>query len=128
MKHLPAVALRTRRLIFVTAFLGLAAAAALGGSRSDAAQKKQPKKGQPPASKPIAPPPPRSSLLTHEAWQNAPLTRLQPGELDELVNKELQNSKVEPAPLTSDEQFIRRVTLDLTGQTGHCRVEVKLKP
>jgi hypothetical protein len=54
--------------------------------------------------------------LTHEAWQNAPLTPLKPGELDELVAKEQQAAKIEPAALTTDEQFIRRVTLDLTGQ------------
>src|ERR1700693_2298403 len=73
------------------------------------------KKGVPARNLPIAPPPPRSALLTHEAWQRAPLTPLQPGEIDGLVAKELRNDKVEPAALTTDEQFIRRVTLDLTG-------------
>lgn len=63
-----------------------------------------------------APPAPRSSLLTEQAWQKAALTPLQPGELDELIVKELRTDKIEPAPLTTDEQFIRRVTLDLTGQ------------
>jgi hypothetical protein len=70
---------------------------------------------QPPA-KPAAPAPPRASLLTTEAWQKAPLTALKPGELDELVSKELQETKVEPAPRTTDEQFIRRVYLDVTGE------------
>jgi hypothetical protein len=66
--------------------------------------------------KPVAPPPPRSSLLTVEDWQKAPLKPLQQGEIDQLVAKELEQDKVEPAPLTTDEQFLRRVSLDLTGQ------------
>ncbi len=66
--------------------------------------------------KPIAAHAPRSSVLTEEAWQKAPLKPLQPGELDHLVAKELAESKIAAAPLTTDEQFIRRVTLDLTGQ------------
>ena len=37
-------------------------------------------------------------------------------EIDRLVLKELLANKIEPAPLTTDEQFIRRVTLDLTGE------------
>jgi hypothetical protein len=60
--------------------------------------------------------PPRSALLTVEAWQQAPLKAVSPDEIDLLVAKELQTSKVQPAPRTSDEQFIRRVTLDLTGE------------
>jgi hypothetical protein len=54
--------------------------------------------------------------LTEEAWQSAPLTPLQAGELDALVAKELAADRIEPAPLTTDEQFMRRVALDLTGQ------------
>src|SRR5262249_7068617 len=45
-----------------------------------------------------------------------PLTPLQPGEIDRLLAKELDHDKIQPAPLTTDEQFIRRVTLDLTGE------------
>jgi hypothetical protein len=66
--------------------------------------------------KPAAPPPPRSALLTPQAWQAAPLTPLADGEIDQLVAREQQGSNVEPAPRTTDEQFIRRVTLDVTGQ------------
>jgi hypothetical protein len=54
--------------------------------------------------------------LTAADWQKAPLQPLKPGELDELVNKELQSQNIRPAALTTDEQFIRRVTLDLTGE------------
>jgi Protein of unknown function (DUF1549)/Protein of unknown function (DUF1553) len=83
------------------------------GSPSPAAEKKPQK---PPAAKPVAPPTPRSVLLTHEAWQNAPMTPLRTGELDQLIGKQLQTEKVQPAARTTDEQFLRRVTLDLTGQ------------
>jgi Protein of unknown function (DUF1549)/Protein of unknown function (DUF1553) len=68
------------------------------------------------AKKPIAPPAPRSSLLSVEDWQKAPLRALGPGEIDALVAKELHADKITPAALTTDEQFIRRVTLDLTGE------------
>src|SRR5713101_7433958 len=73
-----------------------------------------PAKQAPP--KPVAPPPPKSALLTTEDWQRAPLKALEPGEIDRLIAKELEQDKVEPARVTTDEQFIRRVTLDLTGQ------------
>ena len=84
-----------------------------------AAAQKKGKKAPPVAvlqNKPVAPHAPKSSVLTEEAWQKAPLTPLEPGELDQLVSKELFESKIAPAPLTTDEQFVRRVTLDLTGQ------------
>ncbi len=81
----------------------------------DAAQK--PKKKPAPGPRPqLAPPPPRSALLKVEDWQKAPLTPAGPAEIDALVARELETSRVQPAPLTTDEQFIRRVTLDLTGQ------------
>jgi hypothetical protein len=70
----------------------------------------------PDAKKPVAPPAPKSSLLTTEDWQKAPLTPIQPGEIDQLLARELDHDKIQPAPLTTDEQFIRRVTLDLTGE------------
>ena len=73
----------------------------------------QAKKASP---KQVAPLAPRSSLLTSDSWQQAPLSPLEPGEIDRLVAREQQRDKIQPAPLTTDEQFIRRVTLDLTGQ------------
>jgi len=79
-------------------------------------QKKPNKPPKQPVNKPVAPPPPKSALLTTEDWQKAPLKALEPGEIDRLIAKELSQDKIEPAPLTTDEQFIRRVTLDLTGQ------------
>jgi hypothetical protein len=110
---------RTRRAGFPLLLTFLVGLAALTGDQSASAQKKpnnKKKAAPPPVNKPIAPPPPKSSLLTHEAWQKAQLTPVQPGEIDDLVAKEQAGSKVEPAPLTTDEQFLRRVTLDLTGQ------------
>jgi hypothetical protein len=63
-----------------------------------------------------APPPPRSAMLTLEDWQKAPLTPLESGEIDRMVAAELERTKISPAPLTTDEEFIRRVSLDLTGE------------
>lgn len=79
------------------------------GKRPGAPTKFQPQK-------PVAPPAPRSALLTQEAWRGAPLSPVSPSEIDELVGRELRASNLEPAPLTTDEQFLRRVTLDLTGK------------
>jgi hypothetical protein len=94
----------------------LALAAGMTMPQDALAQKQQKKNNPPQPPKPIAPPAPRSALLTHEAWQNASSSPLAPGEIDGLVAEELKNDKVEPAPLTTDEQFVRRVTLDLTGK------------
>src|SRR6266849_1378829 len=69
---------------------------------------KKPAPNKPVANKPVAPPPPKSALLTVEDWQKAPLKALEPGEIDRLIAKELQQDKIEPAQPTTDEQFIRR--------------------
>jgi hypothetical protein len=101
----------------VALVLAVGVGAALAGARSEAAGQNQRRKAPPPqVQKPVAPPAPRSSLLTVEDWQKAPLTPLQPGEIDQLVARELAHDKIQPASLTTDEQFIRRVTLDLTGE------------
>jgi hypothetical protein len=54
--------------------------------------------------------------LTLQDWQKAPINPIQPGEIDQLILKELKQDQITPAPLTTDEQFIRRATLDLTGE------------
>jgi hypothetical protein len=54
--------------------------------------------------------------LTSDAWRNAPLAPMAAKGIDALVAVELRASHIEPALLTSDEQFLRRVTLDLTGK------------
>jgi len=87
--------------------------------RATAEDKKPQRKGPgvaPAAARPTAPPAPRSALLNNDAWRNAPLTPVTSREIDDLVARELRESKIEPAPLTGDEQFLRRVTLDLTGK------------
>jgi hypothetical protein len=54
--------------------------------------------------------------LTSDAWRNAPVSPVSSVEIDGLVERELQANNIPPAPLTTDEQFIRRVTLDLVGK------------
>jgi hypothetical protein len=56
-----------------------------------------------------------SGLVTAAMWKEAATTPLQPGEIDRLVSQELQRVKAKPSPRTTDEQFLRRVYLDLTG-------------
>jgi hypothetical protein len=58
----------------------------------------------------------RSRLLKEDDWQRASQNPIVPGEIDALIATEPQTRNIEPAALTTDEQFIRRVTLDLTGQ------------
>jgi hypothetical protein len=96
----------------------LAAAIGVGlPFRADAEEKKFGKgRGASTSSQLTPPPAPRSALLTSDAWRNAPLTPVTSREIDAYVGRELQASKIKPAPLTSDEQFLRRVTLDLTGK------------
>src|SRR5262245_27461655 len=59
---------------------------------------------------------PRSAVLKDEDWLKAPLGPVQPGEIDRLVTQELRTVGIVPAPRTTDEQFIRRVYLDLIGE------------
>jgi hypothetical protein len=56
-----------------------------------------------------------AALLSPEGWRKAPPGPVKPGEIDALVQKEQKQLKTAPAPLTTDEQFLRRATLDLTG-------------
>jgi hypothetical protein len=60
--------------------------------------------------------PSKAVALSSEAWANAPRVPLTSAELDRLVDRELSDLKLQPTPLTTDEQFIRRVTLDLSGK------------
>src|SRR5262249_12284056 len=115
MRHLRGTSQSAHLLSRALVALVLIGACAWSGLRSEAADQpnKRPFFQQ---NKPVAPPAPRSAMLTSEAWQNVPMTPVPPGEIDQLVAKELQQSKVDPAALTTDEQFIRRVTLDLTGE------------
>jgi hypothetical protein len=110
-----------RRLLLTLSALACVAYLSLPASPLDAAPPKPVKKPVAPLAgkapdKPTPPPAPRSSILTNDAWAKAPLTPVKSDEIDQLVSKELAASNVSPAPVTSDEQFLRRVTLDLTGQ------------
>lgn len=60
----------------------------------------------------------RAVVLSEQDWRRLPGKPITPREVDDLIAAEIRASSqsVEPAPLTTDEQFIRRVTLDLTGQ------------
>jgi hypothetical protein len=59
---------------------------------------------------------PKGSVLRGEVWKTVSLTPVKPAEIDALVAGELKSLGVAPAPRTGDEQFLRRVTLDLTGE------------
>jgi hypothetical protein len=58
----------------------------------------------------------RSAPIKASEWQNASTRPLEPGEIDRLIARELQVSGIRPAARTTDEQFVRRVHLDLTGR------------
>ncbi|HEX5273070.1 MAG TPA: DUF1549 domain-containing protein, partial [Gemmataceae bacterium] len=69
-----------------------------------------------PGEKKPATPAPKPSVLNGDAWTSVPVAPVTSREIDALVLKELKASGIKPAPLTTDEQFIRRVMLDLTGE------------
>jgi Protein of unknown function (DUF1549)/Protein of unknown function (DUF1553) len=54
--------------------------------------------------------------LDTKDWLKASTKPLEAGEIDRLINAELSRLSVKPAAKTTDEQFIRRVYLDLTGK------------
>jgi hypothetical protein len=114
MAHSGGTTFRPARMLGILATAGLIAVLAAADPSTGA----QPKKKTTPreTKKPVANPPPRSAMLTNEAWRGAPVSPVTSEEIDVLVGRELRSSKVEPAPLTTDEQFIRRVSLDLTGR------------
>jgi hypothetical protein len=58
---------------------------------------------------------PTGNLDTKD-WLKYSTQPLAQGEIDRLVNAELAKVSVKPAALTTDEQFLRRVHLDLTGR------------
>jgi hypothetical protein len=102
---------------WLVTLLGLSVFMSLAVARSDGGPVKKPLPAkQTVAKKPLAPPAPRSAFLTVEDWQKVALEPMREGEIDQLVTKEVESAKVEPAALTTDEQFIRRVTLDMTGE------------
>lgn len=51
-----------------------------------------------------------------ENWTKLSSAHLDAKQIDDLLNKDLQSDKLTPSPRTTDEQFIRRVNLDLIGK------------
>src|SRR5438067_1147390 len=66
--------------------------------------------------RPPSPIAPRSNVLTAEPWKGVTIAPLSPAELDKLVAAELHSDNIKPAARTTDEAFLRRVSLDLTGK------------
>ena len=58
---------------------------------------------------------PTGQLSTAD-WLKVSTAPLQSAEIDRLVGANLKKANIRPAPLTTDEEFIRRVTLDLAGR------------
>ncbi len=54
--------------------------------------------------------------LDAKEWLKASTKPLDKGEIDRLINAELAKVSIKAAGRTTDEQFIRRVNLDLTGR------------
>jgi hypothetical protein len=57
-----------------------------------------------------------TGYLRTEDWLKASTKPISAAEIDRLVGEQLAKANVKPAPLTSDEQFLRRVYLDVTGK------------
>src|SRR5262249_26982151 len=55
-------------------------------------------------------------LLDSKDWLAFSTERLTAGEIDRLVEKEWAKVGIKPAPPVTDEQFLRRATIDLTGR------------
>jgi hypothetical protein len=64
-----------------------------------------------------APAGPRADVpIIPEAWKSVPDKALTPAEIDRLLAEKLRADQKTPAPPAGDEQFLRRVSLDLTGK------------
>jgi hypothetical protein len=74
---------------------------------------------KPPDASAIRPPSPivpRSNVLTAEPWKGVPIAPLSSAELDKLLAAELREDHIQPAARTTDDAFLRRISLDLTGK------------
>jgi hypothetical protein len=95
---------------------GLLGVLALSAARGDAQTGKAPTADSKPAAKKTeAPAKLPLGVVSTEAWLKASRAPLKAGEIDTLLDRELEQVKIKPALLTTDEQFLRRVMLDLTG-------------
>jgi hypothetical protein len=84
-------------------------AAFLIGSASSHAQAPKTDPKQPEAQLPVG-------NLDTKDWLKYSTKPLEKGEIDRLVLAELAKVNIKPAPVTTDEQFVRRAYLDLTGK------------
>src|SRR5690242_18169943 len=66
---------------------------------------------QPRAEPGVKPEPIRESV-----WKGASKQPVTPAEIDDLILRALKDAGIKPAPLVSDEQFLRRVYLDVCGK------------
>ncbi|MER3415449.1 MAG: hypothetical protein C4297_04445 [Gemmataceae bacterium] len=57
----------------------------------------------------------KGSLVPAE-WAKAPNRQITSAEIDQLIAEKFKADETEPAPLASDEQFLRRAMLDVTGK------------
>src|ERR1043166_1185048 len=57
-----------------------------------------------------------AGALDTKDWLTYSTKKLEPGEIDRLVKAELEKVKIKAAPKTTDEQFLRRAYIDLTGK------------
>jgi hypothetical protein len=88
--------------------LSLVALLALSAAHGHAGPPKTAAKKGVPAALPVG-------TISPQMWRRASTALLTPGEIDRLVSAELRRVRVKPAARTTDEQFLRRVWLDLTG-------------
>jgi hypothetical protein len=102
--------------LFAGAILTLGGATPAVADPEPAPKKAAPAARKPPAPKNVAASAPPEAYLTHEAWRNVSTAPLAPGEIDALLEEEFRAEKIEPSAEMGDEQFLRRVSLDLTGQ------------
>src|SRR5437762_3000503 len=58
----------------------------------------------------------KNQKLTNDEWKGVSTAPLTAAEIDRLIAREQEAAKVTPASRTTDEQFLRRVMLDLTGR------------
>ncbi len=92
----------------VVGLAALAACAWLGLEAAMAEDKKPPRYPSAPSAKDVP--------IVPEAWKTMPRTPLAAGEIDKLLAEARSAEKVSVSPPINDEQFIRRVTLDLCGK------------
>lgn len=93
------------------AFTTLILAASVGGVMAQNEAPKSEKANNPAKTKSLVP----MGAISEQKWLSAKRTPLEPGEIDGLIDSVAANSGMKLAETISDEEFVRRVFLDLTG-------------